>query len=104
MSNGFCFQNFHSVSQPDSVNVSSDASSVSSKAMLSLDERALKALLEDCSRRSSAMRPLQECVAALRAEMNNLNAAVRQNGAQRYHVASLMEELQDATNGTYNAR
>ncbi|XP_065090083.1 uncharacterized protein LOC135711227 [Ochlerotatus camptorhynchus] len=97
-------KNFHSVSQPDSVNVSSGASSVPTGAVPSYDEQALKALLEDCSRRNSSIRPLQECVASLRAEMNNLNAVVRQNGAQRYHVASLMEELQDATNGTYNAR
>lgn len=63
--------------------------------------------MEDCSRQqdSSAVQPLQECVASLRSEMNRLNAVVRQNGAQRYHhVVSLMEELQDATNGTYNAR
>ncbi|XP_055597061.1 myosin-1-like [Uranotaenia lowii] len=76
----------------------------------SLDEAALKSLIEQCSRRSSSgnatLRPLQECVESLRAEMNNLNVVVRQHGQQRYqqHVVSLMEELQDATNGTYNGR
>ncbi|XP_038110613.1 spindle pole body component 110 [Culex quinquefasciatus] len=67
------------------------------------DEESLKALVSECSRRSS-VRPLQECVASLRAEMHQLNSVVRQNGNQRYHVVSLMEELQDATNGTYNSR
>ncbi|XP_001660846.2 girdin [Aedes aegypti] len=103
-------KNFPSVSQPDSVNVSSSISERSAEGATTspaYDVRALKALVEDCSRQqdSSAVQPLQECVASLRSEMNRLNAVVRQNGAQRYHhVVSLMEELQDATNGTYNAR
>lgn len=110
----FCFQNFHSVSQPESVHLSSSASEGSAAVMgataasATYDEQALKALVEDCTRQrsGSAIQPLQECVASLRSEMNRLNAVVRQNGAQRYnnHVVSLMEELQDATNGTYNAR
>ncbi|XP_019555346.3 myosin-7 [Aedes albopictus] len=107
-------KNFHSVSQPESVHLSSSASEGSAAVMgataasATYDEQALKALVEDCTRQrsGSAIQPLQECVASLRSEMNRLNAVVRQNGAQRYnnHVVSLMEELQDATNGTYNAR
>ncbi|XP_062561762.1 golgin subfamily B member 1-like [Armigeres subalbatus] len=100
-------KNFNSDSQPDSVNVSSTVSEgPAGTTPPAYDERTLKALVEDCARQRdrSAIQPLQDCVASLRSEMNRLNAVVRQNGAQRYHAVSLMEELQDATNGTYNTR
>ncbi|XP_055625152.1 uncharacterized protein LOC129767906 [Toxorhynchites rutilus septentrionalis] len=107
-----------SSSQPDSTNSATSclgsesgeqsavcAPSIEHRPPTSIDEAALRTLIEECSRpRHYSLRPLQECVASLRAEMSNLNAVVRHNGQQRNHVISLMEELQDATNGTYNSR
>ncbi|XP_058461044.1 uncharacterized protein LOC131436372 [Malaya genurostris] len=69
---------------------------------IGFNEQTLQALLDECSRRDQTFQPLQESITSLRSEMNHLNTIVRQNGHRRYRDVSLLEELQDATNGNYN--
>ncbi|XP_058829814.1 paramyosin-like [Topomyia yanbarensis] len=71
-------------------------------SLASCNEQALQDLIAECSRRDDqSVMPLEESIASLRTEMNQLNAVVRQYGQQRYRGVSLLDELQDATNGNY---
>ncbi|XP_055533816.1 protein Daple-like [Wyeomyia smithii] len=115
-------KNCQTNSQPDSTNTSipsldssqgnqqqserPDLLQLNSSALVDVgfNEETLQTLLAECYHRDHSLRPLQESIASLRTEMNNLNAIVWQSGNLRYPAISLMEELQDATNGAYNCR
>ncbi|XP_053683506.1 uncharacterized protein LOC128733755 [Sabethes cyaneus] len=107
-------KNCQNNSQPDSANISIPSMDTNSEppdllppkslAEISFNEETLQNLIAECYRRDQSLHPLQESIASLRTEMSHLNVLVRQNSNQRYPVVSLMEELQDATNGVYSSR
>uniref|UniRef100_A0A182WCQ3 Uncharacterized protein n=1 Tax=Anopheles minimus TaxID=112268 RepID=A0A182WCQ3_9DIPT len=81
----------------------------------SLDIDQLRALVEQSSETRYSLQPLHECVSSLKLEMDNLNSVLQianhhpqqqpqqQQAHQRFPL-SLMDELNDATNGRYGSR
>ncbi|XP_050073691.1 restin homolog [Anopheles maculipalpis] len=80
----------------------------------SLDVDHLRALVEQSSQTRYSLQPLHECVSSLKLEMNNLSTVLQfanqhlpQQQPQQQHQRfplSLMDELNDATNGRYGSR
>uniref|UniRef100_A0A182YHZ4 Uncharacterized protein n=1 Tax=Anopheles stephensi TaxID=30069 RepID=A0A182YHZ4_ANOST len=80
----------------------------------SLDIDHLRALVEQSSEKRYSLQPLHDCVSSLKLEMNNLNSVLQianhhppQQQQQQQHQRfplSLMDELNDATNGRYGSR
>uniref|UniRef100_A0A182T9I4 Uncharacterized protein n=1 Tax=Anopheles maculatus TaxID=74869 RepID=A0A182T9I4_9DIPT len=83
----------------------------------SLDIDHLRALVEQSSQKRYSLQPLHDCVSSLKLEMNNLNSMLQlanihppqqqpQQQPQQYQrfPLSLMDELNDATNGRYGSR
>uniref|UniRef100_A0A182NNG2 Uncharacterized protein n=1 Tax=Anopheles dirus TaxID=7168 RepID=A0A182NNG2_9DIPT len=82
----------------------------------SLDIDHLRALVEESSQKRYSLQPLHDCVSSLKLEMDNLNSVLQianyppqlqppqLHPHQQRFPLSLMEELNDATNGRYGSR
>lgn len=99
--------------------VSPDAQSLP-MSCTSLDFDQLRVLVEESSQKTYSLQNLHECVSSLKLEMDNLNSVLQLNNypqqQQQHHhhhyhpqlphrfPLSLMDELNDATNGHYGSR
>ncbi|XP_049288979.1 centromere-associated protein E-like [Anopheles funestus] len=79
----------------------------------SLDIDQLRALVEQSAQPRYSLQPLHECVSSLKLEMDNLNSVLQianhhhpqqQTEPHQRFPLSLMDELNDATNGRYGSR
>ncbi|XP_058058212.1 myosin-14-like [Anopheles bellator] len=102
-SNGISGQRSGSIASPDPKSLSTPSPS-------SLDIDQLQALVEESSRKCCTLQPLNESVSSLRQEMDNLNCVLQSRGFPQHQQPnprfpqSLMQELNDATNGYYGSR
>ncbi|XP_052873383.1 myosin-10-like [Anopheles cruzii] len=102
-SNGISGQRSASIASPDPKSLSTPSPS-------SLDIDQLQALVEESSRKCYTLQPLNESVSSLRQEMDNLNCVLQSRGFPQHQQPiprfppSLMQELNDATNGYYGSR
>uniref|UniRef100_A0A182IJS3 Uncharacterized protein n=1 Tax=Anopheles atroparvus TaxID=41427 RepID=A0A182IJS3_ANOAO len=115
---GNSLQNFHPTDssndgsgQHSATIISPDSRSLElSPASLDIDQ--LRALVEESSRKRFSLQPLHECVSSLKLEINHLNSvlqlgdypAQQQQHQQLRFPLSLLDELNDATNGHYGSR
>ncbi|XP_053666228.1 coiled-coil domain-containing protein 18-like [Anopheles marshallii] len=117
---GNSLQNFHprDISAEGSGHLSAAVLSPEGQSLslscTSLDIDQLRALVEQSSQTRCSLQPLHECVSSLKLEMDNLNSVLQlanhhpqQPAHQQLHQRfplSLMDELNDATNGRYGSR
>uniref|UniRef100_A0A182LVX7 Uncharacterized protein n=1 Tax=Anopheles culicifacies TaxID=139723 RepID=A0A182LVX7_9DIPT len=117
---GNSLQNFHprNISAEGSGHLSATVLSPEAQSLslscTSLDIDQLRALVEQSSETRYSLQPLHDCVSSLKLEMDNLNSVLQianhhpqqqpqQHAHQRFPL-SLMDELNDATNGRYGSR
>ncbi|XP_058121478.1 centrosomal protein of 290 kDa-like isoform X1 [Anopheles ziemanni] len=121
---GNSLQNFHPTDSSNGGSGQQSASIISPDPQSlplspsSLDIDHLRALVEESSRKRYSLQPLHECVSSLKLEMDHLNSVLQigdgavqqQQHQQQQHQQqprfplSLLDELNDATNGHYGSR